>query len=117
MKKLQFLAMVQHELYTIKTKATAEEIDNLDFNEFSHSSSYDCIYGQMTGKCDSPRAKELYQKMFDDVCFSDYLTFRKHNMEPGENFTPLEKYLYMVKDPQHKKIIQYLKNEISTIKL
>jgi hypothetical protein len=120
MKKSDFLAMVQHELDTIKTNATAEEIDKLDFNEFDHCSSRRCIYGQMTGKCDSKRAEELYPKSFSNIGVGgswDYKPFKTQNLEHGISFTPLEKYLYMLKAPQHKKIIQYLKGEIFTIKL
>ena len=109
--------MVQHELYTIKTNATIQEINKLNFNEFSHNRPAYCIYGQMTGKCDSERAKELYQKMFDDVPYDEYVPYSKQSFKKGKEFTPLEKYLYMVHSSKHKEIIQYLKNDICNIKL
>ena len=119
MKKSEFLAMVQHELDTIKAKATAEEIGNLNLKEFNHSSTTECIYGLMTGRCGSPRAIDLYTKSFLRIGGNDwkYKPFSTQDMTEGDEYTPLEKYLYMVKAPQHKKIIQYLKNEIQTIKL
>lgn len=120
MKKSEFLALVQEELDTIKVNATKEEIENLDFNRFHHNNTVLCIYGQMTGKCNSVRAIEIFPKKFNELggYFSAlYKPFKSQNLKCGTNYTPLEKYLYMVKAPQHKKLIQYLKGEINTIKL
>lgn len=120
MKKSEFLCMVQHELNTIKEKATKEEIEKLNFYAFNHDSSSSCIYGQMTGYCRSIRANELYPKNFDSIGIkldNKYVPFTKQAFVDGAWFTPLEKYLFMVKEPQHKKLIQYLKGEIETIKL
>ena len=122
MKESEFLAMVQEELDTIKVNATKKEIKNLDFNGFLHHSSTDCIYGQMTGKCDSRRAKEIFPKKYDGIdggygYYDGYRPFRTQDYVHGTNFTQLEKYLYMVKKPQHKNLIQYLKGERKTIKL
>jgi hypothetical protein len=118
MKKSEFLAMVQEELDTIKTKATKEEIGKLELSKFSHRSRYECIYGLMTGICKSDRAKEIFGKTFDNIPkWIDYQPFSKQSLKKGNNFTPLEKYLYMVDEYQHIKIIQYLKNIIETISL
>lgn len=120
MKKSEFLALVQEELDTIKVNATKGEIKRLNFGGFIHHSSLSCIYGQMTGRCCSDRAKEIFPKKYDTIgggyC-DTYRPFKTQNLEHGTSFTPLEKYLYMVKAPQHKKLIQYLKGEINTIKL
>lgn len=118
MKKSEFLAMVQVELDTIKAKATKGEIDRLNFVGFEVNSEYGCIYGQMTGNCESDRAKELYPKTFKNVCFNrKKLSFSYQSFKKGERLTALEKYLYMVDENQHLRIIQYLKNEIETISL
>jgi hypothetical protein len=117
MKKSEFLVLVQEELDTIKRKATKEEIKNLNFKYFSHSMASCCVYGQMTGSCDSERANELYPKMFCKGISGYYQPFSSQNNSKGTWFTPLEKYLYMVKPPQHEKLIQYLKGEIEIIKL
>lgn len=120
MKKSEFLALVQEELDTIKVNATKKEINRLNFSGFIHHSSYSCIYGQMTGKCNSVRAKEIFPKKYDAIgggyC-DGYRPFKTQDYDHGFSFTPLEKYLYMVKAPQHKKLIQYLKGERKTIKL
>lgn len=117
MKKAEFLSLVQKELDTIKTNATQEEIDSLNLKEFNHTLPDLCIYGQMTGNCDSDRAKELYPKTFDYVADNEYTPFSKQTFKKGNEYTPLEKYLYMVHEPKHKEIIMYLKGQINTIKL
>jgi hypothetical protein len=118
MKKVDFLALVQNELDTIKAKATKEEIGKLELSKFAHTSAYDCVYGLMTGNCNSDRAKEIFGKTFYSIPkWIDYEPFSKQSFKKGNGFTPLEKYLYMVNSLKHKEIIQYLKNEIKTISL
>ena len=118
MKKSEFLLEVKAELDNLKAKATKEEISMLNLEKFHHNSSSNCIYGQMTGDCDSARAIMLSPKVYSDIG-SGYI-FSKQNFKKTEKFncyTALEKYLFMVKKPTHKKIISYLKGEIDTIKL
>lgn len=121
MKKSEFLLEVKAELDNIKSKATQEEISKLDFNGFDHKYNDTCIYGQMTGWCNSDRAKELSPKVYKTITktvIEGYLPFSKQNMSTNEKrYTALEKYLYMVKRPMHEKIISYLKGEIDTIEL
>lgn len=127
MKKSVFLEMVQNELDTIKKRATKREIGRLNILTFNHKFHDLCIYGQMTGYCESKRAKKIMVKTFENVvkslkdCNSDFLSFSKQDNKTSKDlsygFTPLEKYLYMVKKPMHKKIIQYLKGEIININL
>jgi hypothetical protein len=121
MKKAEFLQLVQIELDNIKEKATKEEICKLNFGRFNHDKKSCCVYGQMTGHCNSDRAHELQVKTFSDLALSGlyaaFVTFSLQSMEEGDDYTALEKYLFMVKSPQHLEIIQYLKSEINTIKL
>lgn len=124
MKKSEFLVLVQNELDTIKAKATKEEIEQLSMSRFDYSKPEKCIYGLMTGNCYSDRAKELYPKQYSNIEIhpyngENYFPFKKqsYSKKGDVKFTPLEKYLYMVNAPQHEKIIQYLRNEIETIKL
>lgn len=119
MKKAEFLLEVKAELDNIKVNATKEEIGKLDMNTFIHTDYDACIYGQMTGYCSSNRAKEIYPKLYLEigVGYSDYRPFTRQNMHIGSDFTPLEKYLYMVKKPMHKTIIAYLKGDIQEIVL
>lgn len=123
MKKADFLLEVKAELDNIKKQATKEEIGKLDFSTFKHYSSYSCIYGQMTGNFSSFRANEINEKVYSLVGFSTetiesyYIPFKQQhfNLFKEARFTALEKYLYMVLKPMHKKIIAYLKGDIQEI--
>lgn len=123
MKKKDFLVEVMSEIENIKAKATPHEISRLNITDFSHASPTKCIYGQMTGECTSKRAKELTPKVYDIIggeIFETYTPFTKQVMtirDGWASFTPLEKYLYMVKRPMHRRIVAYLKGEIDTLKL
>ncbi len=118
MKKSEFLLEVKAELDNLKAKATKKEISKLNFENFDHNSSSNCIYGQMTEHCESARAKKLSPKVYSDIGCGHI--FSKQNFKKEEkynSYTALEKYLFMVKKPTHKKIISYLKGEFDTIKL
>lgn len=60
--KKEFLNDVMFEINTLKELATREEIANLDFETFDPNNTRSCIYGQLTGNCQSVRAKELMDK-------------------------------------------------------
>lgn len=122
--RVSFITEVLAEIEMIKKFATSEEIARLDFKNFNHRHSDNCIYGQMTGHCTSPRAKELFTKKYANVGKStdfSYVysnnTFNDQDFTLGVQYTALEKYLYIVKSGTHKKIIKYLKGEINELKL
>jgi hypothetical protein len=48
-------------------------------------------------------------------CIGGDYFFKGQSWLLGEEFTSLEKYLYMVRKPTHKKIIAYLKGDIQEI--
>lgn len=125
MRKKDFLDLVMIELNHIKENATTKEIDKLNINFFDHTDSYCCIYGLMTGECSSERARELYSKSFDTISDNNwevYTPFSQQTMRKGNEFTALEKYLFMISPKQdlsesnkYKEIISYLKGEINEI--
>lgn len=120
MKKSEFLVEVMAELDNIKAKATKEEISNLNIEGFNHNHGSRCIYGQMTGDCDSRRAVMLAPKIYYNI--GDGHGFAKQRFEKREGitqnyYTALEKYLFMVKKPTHAKIIDYLKGSTSVLEL
>lgn len=118
MKKSEFLLEVKAELDNLKAKATKEEISMLNLENFDHNHYSRCIYGQMTGHCDSSRAKMLSPKVYFDLGRGNLFSKQSFQKRERNNcYTALEKYLFMVKKPTHKKIISYLKGEIDTIKL
>lgn len=110
----EFLKEVKTEIRNIRKNATDEEKGKLDFYSFVCDSSCDCIYGQMTGNCNSKRANILTPKSYK------FLT-RQPSVVPfldkGKDYTALEKYLLIVKPVTHRKIIDYIKGEITTLKI
>lgn len=86
------------EINKIKTHFTKEEINKLDFNTLCGDCTDKCIYGQMTGNCNTPRAVEFIKNL--DVVIKG----SNDDIKPGENFdenqrdllflSPLEEYIY-----------------------
>lgn len=119
----KFLKSVMDELDHIKQNATQEEISKLDIAVFSPTSRRSCIYGQMTGDCQSNRAKELYPKSLPTLGSKgeslsegvEYMNGMKRYLN-DEYFTPLEAYLPLER-ANPKEIIEYLKGETETISL
>lgn len=114
-----FLSKVKREIKHIKKHATEDEKSLLNFSDFNHTSRFECIYGQMTGECDSERALALYPKKYISCggVFDYHIPFEKHSFEKGTQFTPLEKYLYMVKSDVHQHIIEYIRGEVNRLKI
>jgi len=67
MKKLRYPALVREEAKNLLKFSTREERANLNFEEFSPENSFECIYGQMTGNCFSPRAEQLIKQCASKV--------------------------------------------------
>ena len=122
--KKQFAQEVKEELNHIKLHATQEELSRLHFEYFRHDSSFNCIYGQMTGSCKSKRALEIMPKRYIYVGDPEsddrflFLPFKEHSFiefstPRYHGYTPLEKYLFMVGPDVHERIIKYLKGEIN----
>ena len=57
-----FKADVLHEINMLKKHATKKEKVLLDFDRFNYDLKRNCIYGQLTGSCDSKKAEELMDK-------------------------------------------------------
>ena len=119
----QFLAEVRAEIETIKEKATDEEKSKLDFAELDHDSRYSCIYGQMTGFCESFRAQELMPKSYETfqvlgapTNLDDYYIQHQSTKE-GTSVTALEKFLFSSPSEVHKNIISYIKGEAEALEL
>lgn len=60
--KEQFIWDVINEALAIRENATQEERNNLNYFELNASNIHKCIYGQMTGHCNSDRSLELIRK-------------------------------------------------------
>lgn len=80
MKKADFLALVLSSVLFLKEKATKEEIESLTDTISYPGHKERCILGQMTGQYDTPRAKEISQKII--TCDENKrLELRKNNID------------------------------------
>lgn len=119
--------LVKKEAKNLKKNATLEEIKKLNFAQlFPQSVSY-CVYGQLTGDCNSQRASELINKCCDRVYEALPYTPPKNtklNGKPsGENrsevnmikyWSPIEVYIQQTGNQgngNNEKLIKYLKGE------
>lgn len=109
--KKQFLEDVAAEATALKEHATAEELAKLDFSNLSANDVARCVYGQMTGYCDSERASilimqcapKLYNALYDG---------QTHPIKDFETFywSPIEKYI-LGDDAKNANLIAFLKGE------
>ena len=122
-KKLQKLALQEAE--KLREYATPEQKARLNVHTFNPQRERNCIYGLMTGSCETPAAHELARHcttgLFDSEVVNDswnrreYYNGRRRKRERGY-FTPLEVYIYdNYKDGLE--LLQYIKGEIAQPKL
>jgi len=125
MKKSTFLEHVETEATHIRENATNEEINKLDFDYLDPEHVEHCIYGQMTGKCDSERARELTPKSFRSTpalgykeSFTKWDKFRRQptrSFGKFVGFTHLEVYI-MLKGAKTEELLKYIKGVNKTFK-
>ncbi len=128
-KTLKELARIEVE--NIKQHATKKEISKLNIETFDPNDHGECIYGQMTGSCNSKRAMNLIIECCNKVLSTEgmdenILDRCILNGEPRklEDFndridyyvSPVESLIYRQKTAGPK-IIKYLKGETETLKL
>lgn len=110
MERSEFLKLVRKEIISLKKKATSEELCKLNFSTLAPSNTEKCIYGQMTGDCDSDRARELSPKTFKWVDDDNVI---------GDAYTALEKYILegaRGNDNMNKHIIDFLKGNVKRLR-
>jgi hypothetical protein len=139
MKKSEFLEDVAHEINALMENATKEELNRLNIFDFNPTDIDNCIYGQMTGSCESMRAKDL----MDTSCIKVFDIKGGHDIE-GRTFTnvksqingantgqtwgvvgQLRTYRYLsalegyiqLKGAKNSHIINYMKGKVETLKL
>lgn len=81
MKKMWQLAI--KEAVKLKKHATKKEISKLDISDFNPDSESRCIYGLMTGHCESERANELILKCCERVYSNTNSPSRANNKLNG----------------------------------
>lgn len=109
---------VKKEAEALRVHATKEELGRLDIKYLDGNDIKLCIYGQMTGDCDSSRASYLIQK-----CAPCYFESESEelNIILNQNFaefrwSPLEHYIRISK-ARNANLIAYLKGETDTLEL
>lgn len=116
---------VRTEVKNLKKHATKEELDRLDFKTLVPALFQNCIYGQMTGNCNSARAVELMH-----LCTKVFIEWNRfHTMKEGSfdhrivfgitrgKHTPLELYLLRSVETSNERIIKFLKGELKRLYL
>lgn len=63
--------LVVQEATVLKREASIKELMRLDFNSLDPQLTQSCIYGQMTGHCDSTRAQKLMQAALPSPILGD----------------------------------------------
>jgi hypothetical protein len=109
--KLSIPLLIKHalaEIKNLKKKATKEEINKLVYHNFIPMSVAECIYGLMTGSCNSARAKELTPKTYKGG-------FILEDLKKGTYFTALELILPNLTQIKQKEIFNYLKGKQDNI--
>jgi hypothetical protein len=118
--KDKLLTRTLKEVAAIREHATEEERLRLSSETLKPSSSSNCIYGQMTGYCFSPRASTLiyqcaqpFSTMVTEYETPEHRRFssKTQRVNTQRDFTALE--FYIVQAPEHKvfEILSYLRGE------
>lgn len=127
-------ALATEEAIKLKEHATKEELARLNLFLLNPYSPKDCIYGQMTGNCNSKRAQLLimecaervYDVMSDEIDNLPPLNGRPYLIDRGnENArmhewqSPIEVLLYDDTGGEfaRQKLIAFLKDETQTLEL
>lgn len=147
MKKSEWLTDVKNEIDALKENATKEELSRLDYKSFDPKHADHCVYGQLTGDCATPRAKELmdiaclrvmdFSGKFDEIDDETFTGIQQfiNGANKGQGWKEWEdlggavnyfrQYKFMssleayiqLKGAKNKSIIQYLKGERNTLNL
>ena len=114
--------LVEKECKLIKENFTQKEIDNL-FDEdegINPNSTTDCIYGKMTGDCNSARVLNFIQNNISIVVKTDYKREGPiEELTPEEKrsyffMTPLEEFIYNP-DTQNEEEVEASQNRIERV--
>lgn len=119
---------VIEEATNLKKYATPEELDKLTLERLNPANVFNCIYGQMTGSCNSARALELIQKCCPKAyqnSESDKLVSTDCDYPNSRIFyyfwSPIEKFTYNIRYNLYDRnkiviLIRFLKGQRKTIK-
>jgi len=117
--KLKEAAII--EIKNLRKYATKEQKGRLDFNTFKKNEQESCIYGQMTGNCNSLLAHKLMDKCavgkFHSIRWDFSKISKKYTFVDRDIFwTSLEGYIIETPD-FNENILSYIKGETNTLEL
>lgn len=132
--KSKFPDLVVKEAKNLRKLTTFEEKQLLNFSTLDGDSKYDCLYGQITGHCFSPRAKELIEasceKVYNPGAGDDRLGSATLNGSPlgkyrsivrysssTSYFSPIEVFIFKYSHEREllKRLLLYIKGERRTL--
>jgi hypothetical protein len=109
---------VRKEAEALRIHATKDERERLDIKQLDGSDPERCIYGLLTGECDSDRASELIQ-----TCTNVFLQYKacSDELEVVVGFkkwrwSPIEVYIGKP-EANNANLIAYLRGETETLEL
>lgn len=122
------IELVKNEATNLREHASKEQLSKLNINRLNPNNQERCIYGQMTGNCDSKSAVKLMVKCAERVytILDSENRFDRSilNGEPITSkrqfwFSPIEKYIYLRRNQpsELKKLVKYLKGETDKLNL
>lgn len=125
MNKTTLISLVKKEAAKLRSKATKEERNRLDFDRLRPSNVERCIYGQMTGGCFSPRAHDLIRSCtertyvgllsYADGCIlGRKLKLDMDGDRRAEQWSPIEIFIYNPenqKNGNNKALVDYIKGK------
>lgn len=119
--------LVVEEATKLKKKALKRELKNLDFNYLDLESKFNCIYGQMTGNCFSPRATNLIKSCAKRVFHHNHNIAIKNSKLNGspkklsrlDFFSPIEVFIDQrinQRNGNNKLLIDFLQGNADELK-
>lgn len=117
--------LVIEEATNLRNLISEEESENLDFRKLKTTNRHFCIYGQLTGDCDSRRAIYLMKKCASRVYKSNgwFLADSKVNGSPEKLsrdsfWSPIEVFIVQErnKSGNNEALIKFLKKETDELK-
>lgn len=114
--------LVKKEAANLRENATKNELARLNFTSLLPNSKQKCVYGQMTGECNSRRATELITQCCKRVFENDYSLVDNIQAAPlngspvGKSrssfWSPIEVFIIQHNNSlNNKELISYLKGE------
>ena len=126
--KRTLFSLTKKEAKKLRKHATPEELGNLMISELDASSYSKCIYGQMTGNCNSWRANQLIiqcaERVYNSINgYDDDINNLNgaprevaYDERTEEYFSPIEMFIYFTNNDNKRSLVNYLKGKSDELK-